>query len=173
MLAGVLAWVLGGKPQPQERDAAGPTIIRVNRLGTNEALPSLSAALKKVGGRSRHPARIIVEDDLTESDVQVHELPDVTIEAAAGKTINWKPASSAAKTSKLLTVLKAEGFHLRGFTLDGENRIDCLINLYHHCPATVLEDLTLKGFDKYGIWVSNCEGDESPDRHIVLTGLTF
>jgi len=173
VVGGILAWLFGGKPETNMRESAGPAVFRVNRLGTNDASSSIAAALTKVRGKGRHPARIIVEEDLTESDVQVIELPNVSIEAAAGKTILWKPTSKSEKTSKLLTVNKAEGFHLKGFTLDGVNRIECLINVYHHCPGMVLEDLTLKEFKKYGIWVLNCEGDEPPDRRVVFAALTF
>ena len=100
------------------------------------------------------------------------DLPNVRIEAEAGKTIHWRPSSKPGGT-KLLLVHKAENFHLKGFTLDGDNRINTLINLFHHCPGATLEDLKLQGFKQYGIWVTNCEGGETSDRYIRFNRLLF
>ncbi|HWG44186.1 MAG TPA: protein kinase [Gemmataceae bacterium] len=168
---GIIAWVLGKKTEPSGRENNEPAVFRVNRLGTADASSSLAAALRKIRAKGRQPARIVVQDDLVESDVVV-DLPNIRIEAEAGKTIHWRPSSKAG-TTKLLLVHKAENFHLKGFTLDGGNQVNILINLFHHCPGATLEDLKLQGFKQYGIWVTNCEGDASADRHVQLERLEF
>jgi len=71
----------------------------------------------------------------------------------------------------LFAVYKAEGVCIKGFTLDGEDRLDLLVNLFHRCPGVKLEALKLQGFKKYGIWVTNCEG--SPQRRIEFNRLKF
>jgi eukaryotic-like serine/threonine-protein kinase len=168
---GILAWVFGKKPESTPRENSGPLVFRVNRLGTDDASPSIAAALTKIRARGKQPARIVVQDNLAESDVVV-DMPNIRIEAEEGKTIHWKPSSKPGAT-KLLQVYKAENFHLKGFTLDGENRVNILINLFHHCPGATLENLKLQGFKQYGIWVTNCEGGESRDRYVQFNRLEF
>ena len=68
---------------------------------------------------------------------------------------------------------RPEGVRIKGFILDGENRVDLLVNLFRRCSGTKLEDLKLQGFKKYGIWVTNCEGGEGPDRVIQFNRLEF
>jgi hypothetical protein len=165
-----LAWVFSKKPDTVEQVPAGPPVYYVNRLGTNGAYSSIAAALAKVRQKGR-PARIVVQEDLVESDVYV-DVPNLSLEAEGGKTIHWKP-SSTTRLSKLLLLNKAEAFHLKGFQMDGDNRMDCLINVYHHCPACRLEDVKLQNFKHYGIWIANCEGGEKQDRHVLLRRLNF
>jgi serine/threonine protein kinase len=167
-----LAFILGGKSDSGQSMIPGSAVYYVNRLGTNGASSSISAVLEKIRQqKGKYPVRIVVQEDLAESDVLV-DVSNVTIEADPGKTIRWRP-SSKANSIKLLQVSKAESFLLKGFELDGEYKIEFLINLYLHCPGCRIEDVKLQGFKKYGIWIANCEGGESPDRHVVFRRLTF
>jgi hypothetical protein len=143
----------------------------VGRSGKPDVLPSLTAALRRVKPGSKLGARILVQDDLAE-DVRISDLPNISIEADEGSPVTWRPASGSAP-QKLLMLNNVPGFRLKGLTLDGEGRVEALINLYRYCPGAVLEDLTLKGFIKYGVWVTNCEGGRAPDQHVSLLRLHF
>jgi hypothetical protein len=169
----ILSLLAGKKPNAETKHSNEPLVLHVRRLGSDGAWGSLGAALKQVRSRGgRVPAKIIVHDDLSESDVLI-DVPNVTIEPEEGKKLIWKPPFKVDPKAKLLTVSRAEGFRIKGFTFDGEDKVETLINLFHHCPAMALEDLTLKRFNKYGVWVTNCEGDESIERHVLLTRLLF
>ncbi len=170
VVAGIAAWIFGGASNPTPPVNAGPLVFQVNPRGGNNASTSLAEVLARLRGKNK-PARIIVQDDLAESDVLVN-VPNVVIEAEEGKTIHWRPSPKEGAT-KLFAVYKAEGVRIKGFTLDGDNRIDILVNLFHRCPGTKLEDLKLQGFRKYGIWVTNCEGGESQDRRVQFNRLEF
>ena len=170
-LSAALAWVFSRRADSVEQTPAGPVVYYVNRLGTNGAFSSIAAALDKVRQKGKRPARIVVQEDLAESDVFV-DVPNLSLEAEEGKTIRWRPSSNT-RSSKLLFISKAEGFHLKGFQMDGDNRIDLLINLYHHCPACHLENVKLQNFKRYGIWIANCEGGEKKDRHVLLDRVNF
>src|SRR5262249_21695822 len=50
---------------------------------------------------------------------------------------------------------------------------ETLVYLFHHCPALVLEDLVLQGFQKNAIWISNCEGGEELNQHLHIRRLQF
>src|SRR5262249_32615473 len=73
--------------------------------------------------------------------------------------------------NKLLSLYDNDGFHLKGFTLDGGNRAEFLIQLSGRCPGLTLEDLRLTNFVKRGIVVINCEG--TPERRIAFDNLHF
>jgi len=169
LIATVIAWIYSGKTDHIPPALEAPAIFHVNPHGGNNATPSIAEVLNKLRGQSKTAARIIVEDDIAESDVVV-DVPQVVIEAQEGKTICWRPAPKAGAT-KLFAVYKAEGVCIKGFILEGEDRLDLLVNLFHHCPGAKLEALKLQGFKKYGIWITNCEG--SPDRRIEFNRLEF
>jgi serine/threonine protein kinase len=146
-----------------------PAVFYVNPHGGDKATTSIAEILNHLRGKTKQAARIIVEDDIAESDI-VLDVPHLILEAEEGKTIRWRPAAKPG-TTKLFAVYKAEAVCVKGFTLDGENRVDFLVNLFHRCPGAKLENLKLQGFTKYGVWVTNCEG--SLDRPIEFNRLEF
>ncbi len=167
LVAGILAWIGSGKTDTPTTIPA-PAVFHVNPRGGVNSAPSIAEVLNRLRGKSKQAARIIVQDDIAESDVLV-DVPHVVIEAEQGKTICWRPAPKPG--TKLFAVHKAEGVCIKGFTLDGEDRVEILVNLFHRCPGVRLEDLKLQGFKKYGIWVTNCEG--GAERPIELKRLDF
>jgi serine/threonine protein kinase len=162
----VLAWMFR---KPDDSAASASAVLYVNSKQESNAFRSVSDALSRIRGKGRHAAKIVVQDDLAENDVFI-DVSNVTIEAEEGKTICWRPAAKPGAT-KLFSVHKAEGVHIKGFTLDGENRVEMLVNLYHRCPGVRLEDLKLIGFKKYGIWVTNCAGGAGAGQGIQLDRL--
>jgi hypothetical protein len=152
-------------PRTPER----PTFV-VGRSGKG-ALPTLNEALQRARLKRGQGARIVVQDDLAEEEVRVIDLPNVSIEADEGRTITWRPRPGDP-LKKLLTVTNAEGFRLKGFTLDGNGRAEALITLSLRCPGVVLEGLTLTDFTHYGVWVTNCEGGPG-DKQVSLHHLNF
>jgi serine/threonine protein kinase len=176
----VLVWMFsGGTPgkgtKEKQAPLAEPLIYQVNPRAENDngAAKSIAEVLDKLRGSSnKQLVRIIVQNDIAESDV-VFDVPNVRIEAEDGKTIRWRPAASPKPVPpNLFMVSKARNVRIKGFTLDGENRLDILVKLYHHCAGVKLEDLRFHGFKKYGICVSNCEGEEGAER-IRLERLEF
>jgi serine/threonine protein kinase len=165
----ILAWLVGGETNAPPLAAASPVVFHVNPRDSSNAYPSIAEILSQLRGKSKPMARIIVQEDIAESDVLV-DVPHVVIEAEEGKTICWRPSPKPGAT-KLFAVHKAEDVCIKGFTLDGEDRVEILANLFHRCPGAKLEDMKLRGFKKYGIWVTNCEG--APDRPIGLNRLEF
>jgi serine/threonine protein kinase len=172
VVALVLWLVFGGSRTPATAPAAPerPT-LRVGHPGKPGVFATLRQAVAHAKRAAGQGARILVQDDLKEGSVLI-DVPNLTIEPEGGKPIVWKPAEGQSPDT-LLTVNNAEGFRLKGITLDGEGRTVALINLYRHCPGLVLEGLVLKGFKNYGVWVTNCEGGPSPDKHVQLLKLRF
>ncbi|HEY7326692.1 MAG TPA: protein kinase [Gemmataceae bacterium] len=169
LVACILAWIIGGETDSPALAASSPIVFHVNPHDSSNAYASIAEILNQLRGKSKQTARIIVQDDIAESDVLL-DVPHLVIEAEEGKTITWRPSSKPGAT-KLFAVHKAEGVCIKGFTLDGEDRVEILANLFHHCPGAKLEDLKLRGFNKYGIWVTNCEGGS--DSQIEFNRLAF
>jgi hypothetical protein len=168
----ILAWMAGNGTNDKAAMRSDPLVYLVNSRGDNKAAKSISEVLDRLRRNNRQTARIIVQDDLAESDVNI-DVPDLRIEAEDGKKIHWRPAPAAKPApANLFTVNKVKNVRIKGFVLDGENRVDILVKLYHHCPSVTLEDLTFQNFKKYGIWVSNCEGGDGPER-VQLRKLDF
>ncbi|HZV03976.1 MAG TPA: protein kinase [Gemmataceae bacterium] len=169
---GILAWMFSRETNATTSLRTEPLVYLVNSRGENNAAKSISEVLDRLRRANKQAARIIVQDDLAESDVNI-DVPNVRIEAEDGKSIRWRPAP-AAKTApaNLFTVSKAKNVSIKGFVLDGDDRVDILVKLYHRCSGVKLEDLKLLKFKRYGIWVSNCEGGDGPDR-IQLHKLDF
>jgi hypothetical protein len=112
-------------------------------------------------------ARIVVTANIEACNINV-TVRDLTIEAEPGKEITWSCIPDAPKDYKLLLV-SAAGFQLRGFTLDGGNKIEALISLHGKCPGLKLEKLELKNFPNFGVLLTNCEGSEdSPGKFVDL-----
>jgi serine/threonine protein kinase len=170
LLTAILVWAFSGRTKQQTSVRAEPLVYLVNSRGENNAAKSISDVLDTLRGKSRQSVRIIVQDDLVESDV-ILDVPNVRLEAEEGKTIRWRPASKPG-AANLFRVSGAKNVHIKGFVLDGENRIDVLVNLYNRCFGARLQELKLQGFKRYGIWVANCEGGQGADR-VHLDHLRF
>jgi serine/threonine protein kinase len=98
----------------------------------------------------------------------------VTIQAAPGKQVVWKPSDKDERRA-LIALSKASRFVLRGpgITLDGtidkKRRLNNLITVYSYCPGLTLEDLDFQGFNHSAVTIMNCQGEEGkPVRLLKL-----
>jgi hypothetical protein len=98
----------------------------------------------------------------------------VTIKAAPGKQVVWKP-SDKDERRPLIALSKASRFVLKGpgITLDGtidkKRRLNNLITVYSYCPGLTLEDLDFQGFNHSAVTIMNCQGEEGqPVRLLKL-----
>jgi hypothetical protein len=173
LLVALLLWLVlrtPNTPRPSSALTTRPTIF-VNKLGKYDSVTSLDAALQRLrrSGNSLG-GRIVLQHDINEEGVLVSGMPNVTIEGEAGRTIAWR-APDKVPSKKLLTAFGSPQFHLKGLTIDGGGRAEVLVNAGGESPGMTLEDLTLKGFTKYGIWVTNCKGEPGPDQQVLLSRL--
>ena len=113
---------------------------------------------------------ILLEGDVKEANVRV-TVPNLTIEADAGRAVTWIYPATGPHDYNLLHVENVPGFRLRGITLDGGNKAKALISLYGKCPGTHLEKLQLKNAKVNGVIFANCEG--TADSRVRLTDVTI
>jgi hypothetical protein len=142
----------------------------VDTTGANGAAHSLRDVFNALGPRNQD-VHIVVRGEITEPSLLVLNFKNLTIESEPGKPFTWKCPQRIDPDAALLRLNQADGFTLKGCTLDGGGRADFLVSLYNRCPGLTLEDVRLTGFKKYGINVTNAEG--SPERPVTFRKLHF
>jgi hypothetical protein len=172
----LLLWLAlsnGGKPPGEEKGPPPRKPLLVSKAGGDDMVV---LTLKLALARAELGDTIIVQEDL-DSDVNLilTAKKDLTIQAAEGKIITWKVPTSLnvrpEDRAKFLTLSKVENIRIKGFVLDGGDKLDHLIAMNGNCPGLVLEDLTLKGYRTAGIHVASCWAE--PLRPVTLTRLHF
>src|SRR4029077_5062524 len=68
-----------------------------------------------------------------------------------------------------IELFRTEDLHLKGFTLDGDNRVDDLVALFGHCPGLTMEDIDCRGFKRSAVNIPHCSGQSN--RPVSLIGL--
>jgi hypothetical protein len=155
-----------GTPGTANNQPAG-AVLYVNKNAPSSAFKSLTAALARV----KPGDRIVIQDDVIEDtlpafDGKVHK--GFSVEGEEGKTVVWRlPKNRQAPTLLLLTGV--EGLKLSNLTFDGDGRVEQVLVLTGRCPGLTLENVQLRGFTKYGVRVSSCEG--TTEQPVVLKGL--
>jgi hypothetical protein len=164
----LVGWLVAGKssgptgqgsispdaPAPPQRPA-----VHVSQ-SQRDACRSVGEALRKAKANER----IVVHDPVVREALEVdgktwRVARDLTVEPAdeLKEPVRWiLPAKS--KAPQLLVLNNLEGFTLRGFTFDGEQRAEDTILLTGRCPGLTVEDVTVQGFKRSGVLISNCVG---------------
>src|SRR5262249_39712638 len=118
--------------------------------------------------------RVVVRDGPIEDDGlllnQAGFPKDVTLETEQGATVEWRLKRAINQPPSTLLVLShLEGFTLRGFTFDGEDRVRDLVTITGISPGVVLEDLKLRNFGRTAFSISNCQG--TADRPLLIRNI--
>jgi serine/threonine protein kinase len=138
---------------------APPAEPRVLKVGGSAAYKTVREALPE----ARPGDCIVVQDDVEEPlRLEGRDGNGVSIEAAPGKRIVWTcPADEVDGPFFLLAGVK--GVHLKGFVIDGGNKVGNLIQLRGQCPGVVLEDMEWKGFTRAALAIRACKGGRGKD----------
>jgi serine/threonine protein kinase len=156
-------------PQPRP----SPPQPRVERIiagtGQTESHATIAAALAQAGPGDR----VLVYVDTLEERLflkgVVFPEPGVTLQGAAGASglpVAWIPPSDAADEQPLLDLSEVAGLRVKGFRMDGRNRLDYLVTLGGPCPGVQLEDVHMRGFRRAAVQFKDCAGE--PKRPVVL-----
>jgi hypothetical protein len=148
-----------------------PNVVYVSRT-KDGAARTIEGALR----RAKQSSRIIVLDGPIDCGAGFvfdnHKAPkDVTLEAEPGTTVIWRLRRGVPDAPTLVMLTQLDGFVLRGFTFDGEARVQDLLQISGNCPGLKLENLKFQGFKRRGISVGNLAGEAK--KPVFLTNLTF
>jgi serine/threonine protein kinase len=169
----LLIWVAWPNKKPQAETTARltrePAIVQVTRTGRPNSFKTIQEAL----AHAREGDRVVVLDDHIEEALHLENGrlgKGVTIEAGnPAKQVLWTAPAKATNT-RFLAFSNVQGLHLKGFTIDGQSKVENLITVQGNCPGLVLEDLQLRGFTENGIVFWNCGGN-SQQGPVKLTRL--
>jgi serine/threonine-protein kinase len=163
-------WPLGTRTT--EPPAARVLIVGGEKNGPQGTFPTLRSALAAAqpGDHIQVVAPEIMELVKLDGDLLP---PGVLVSGATptGRPVVWRPPPEATAGDRLLELSHASDFRLRGFVLDGENRLRQLVRVKGESPGLSLEDSQLRGFREVGLSLANCGG--SSDHPIVLRTLRW
>lgn len=171
---GLYFLVFGDKPKSQGPVIGGPGEVQAGpdtwfvSKKEDKDFKTLTEALQ----RAKPGDRIVVRDQ------EFYDAPlvlagnalgkkDITIEALQGAVL--RASSQHSPREPLLSIDRVDGLKLKGFVLDGENKMEELIRISGSCPGLTLENLRLRNFKRTGIHVSGCNNRRG--REARLQGL--
>ncbi len=94
---------------------------------------------------------------------------EVVLESGLDRPIVWSAPSRFEAERPLLSFVNVGGLRIKGFTFDGEDRIQEGIRFLGHCPGLVLDGVQLQHFKSHEVHLLSCEGEK--DRKVGLLGV--
>ena len=171
LAAGVVFW-LRSRPAPAKEDnkpgpggARKPDGVFVERSGDRgeQAFATVAEALVA----ARPGDRVVVCADEWKEQLTVNgdgrAGQDVMLEgqAPSGKLVRWLLPANATRGKPLLSLRDVAGLRVRGFQLDGANRVANLVVLAGKCPGLSLERMHCRGFRDAAVIFAGCQGTEA------------
>jgi serine/threonine protein kinase len=167
-----IVWLMFGGHRaeaPSVRSEAPPAAPSTTLIVTRAEVPGAFKTVDEALTQAHPGDRIVVQDETLEEDLILEDGrrgKQVTIESGfPGKPVRW--TCPANRNDKFIVLANLEGLHVKGFILDGQNRVADLIALSSGCPGLVLEDVQLQGFNRAAVTIKNCVPNLAGD------GITF
>jgi eukaryotic-like serine/threonine-protein kinase len=167
VVAMIISFFGGGKPKSSTETERQPAILTVKQDGS---LRSIKEALKSAQPGDTIQVSVPVQECIILDEKRRYS--NLTIESAdPSRPVVWSFPTNPAGATHLIDVRNIEGLKVRGFIMDGDNKVEEAVSLHGNCPGLKLEDLKIKGFTKAGVLVTNCAG--TTERPVTLSRLTF
>jgi serine/threonine protein kinase len=117
------------------------------------------ASLRRAVLAAKAGDRVVVTGSLLVDTLELSDVEGIpanlTIEGVApgraGRLVRWRAAPGSIASRHLLDVAGLEGFHLKGFLLDGEGRIADLARFSGRAAGGSIEDAQFEGATRAGI----------------------
>jgi serine/threonine protein kinase len=172
----LLLWVLAHVlPAPSTNTKSSVPSPQTFLVTAQTEKPNSFFTIREALKQARPGDRILVQKDTHEEQLLLEEGRwgnGVTIEGQApnGTRVVWRiPKDVKDKRTRFIDLSKTEDLHLKGFTLDGEGRVEDLVVLFGHCPGLTLEDIHFQGFKRCAVNVFHCAG--KPEKPVSFVGL--
>jgi hypothetical protein len=171
LLAAILMGAFGTPPAdttPQKPPPA-PQVLQVTSSGADGTYKRLADALNKVQANGH----IQILDETIAESLTTDKWPrGISIEGKApgGKPVVWHAPPNAPPDAAIFRfVAGGDGIRLSNVVFDGENRVDFPISFSGSCPGAGLDNVTVQGFNKWGVRLTGCYGTK--DAPVLLKGL--
>ena len=129
-------------------------------LASEAKPPRRFASLRRAVLAAKAGDRVVVTGSLLVDSVELSDVEGVPSNltivgvapaGAAGRLVRWRAAPGSIPGRHLLDVAGLEGFHLKGFFLDGEGRIAQLARFSGRASGGSIEDIRVEGATRAGI----------------------
>lgn len=173
LASGAVWWSLSGSPTPTKPTTVANVPLIVNSGKPGGAYRSVLDAVRA----ARPGQRVVIEDETITERCVLNNTGNqklghgVTIEAAPGIRVIWKPPASLTLSDRLVMLGNVPGLRLKGITFDGEGKLAELALLTGTNPDLTLEDVAFQGFKDTGIVVANAAG--ANNRPIAFDKVTI
>ena len=146
-----IRYIVGSWSKPEATVVHEAKILYVTRAGLKGSFTSIHDALKQ----AKPGDRILVTEETWEEalDLRGDNGRGVSIEGNpdAKKPVVWRTPRSHSDMQPLIRLDGVAGVHLKGFLLDGLERIPALIVVAGTCPGATLEELHFQGFQQAAV----------------------
>ena len=130
----------------------------VTRAGQKGTFLSIRDALKQ----AKSGDRVVVAEETWEEtlDLKGDEAKGIAIVSNpnAKKPVVWQLAATAPDKQPLIRIDGVVGLHIKGFILDGLERVPSLISVRGNCPGVTLEGLHFQGFQQCAVGFERATG---------------
>ncbi len=162
---------------PPKPEAAKPEVapaVAGRTIYVSKTVPGDHRTLRDALAEARPGDRILVRDRevyeeqllLTPSGLGKKGL---TLEAEQGAILS--PPGQGGADTPLLLIDRVEGLRVKGFTLNGQLRLNDLVKITGPCPGLTLEHVRLYKFNRAAVVLEGAGG--ARDREIRLQGVLF
>jgi len=117
------------------------------------------AAVQKAVDAAMSGDTIVIEDAEVEESVAVTRVKNLTITAADGKRVTWRPPANK-NADTLLSLVAMEGARVAGITFDAAQRADHAVRLGGACPGLVLDNVEMLNARSAPLALNDCSGDK-------------
>jgi serine/threonine protein kinase len=169
-------WVLEKVlPTTSSKAKSSPHAPQTFLVTTSTEKPHSFSTIREALKQARPGDHILVQKESHEEQLLLEDGRwgnGVTIEGQGpdGARVIWRiPKDLKSKRPRFIELAKTENLRLRGFTLDGDGRVEDLVVLFGHCPGLTLEDLRFQGFSHCAVNVFHCAG--KAENPVSLAGL--
>jgi hypothetical protein len=160
-------------PPPPAVDPSLPARLVVTQAGPKDGVPAAFRTVREALAKARPGDRVVVQDAVHVEHLVLdgRQGRKVLIEGdtASGRPVTWRAPADAKAGQPLWKLSDAAEVRLKGFVLDGEERVRDLVTLSGGCPGLTLEDLDLHGFVGGAVQLARCTGTE--DQPVTLQRL--
>jgi hypothetical protein len=143
---------------------AGPLTSSEHTLLVSRRQPTAFKSVREALDKAAPGDHVRVVDEQIEEQLYLERKlwdAEVVLESGLDKPVVWTAPSRFEPDRPLVSLVNVGGLRIKGFMLDGEDRIQEGVRFLGHCPGLVLEGVQLKRFRAHDVHLMNCEGERN------------
>lgn len=140
-----------------------PLVVSASKEGAYRTV-SDAVAMARPGQQVVIEDEVVTEQLLLDNRGSSKRGHGVTITAAPGRNVTWKPPANLAAGDWFIKLANVPGLQLKHITFDGEGKLNDMMLLTGTNPDLLIEDVTFQGFKGIAVKIANAAG---ADDHLI------